>query len=498
MRLPRCDSPMRRERMSPTRGADRVQRARNSSSASASTSGQVRSSRRTTSGVPSRRKRLRPSQGEAHTATCAVAAPYESSLLTRSPSSRSRPMRSSFGGPLRVAAAARCLSVIGMLLLAHDLAHFVLFLAVVGSEHVHGVAQVEQARVDARADPLLQRLANLALGAVGPGRARSRVIGREQGGALGVVADAQDLVEDALLELPVLAALADLVDGEDLHLAQGLETFARGEAAREPVSDVREQEEELLVAAADAFAQGELAEHRAEKVRLARPGRAAQEQGADARTRYVLVDEPAGAKQRPGLLRAVAAEVRERAIGELDRQAQCGEGGDAPRIPAAGAGLHGRVAPLVGGEDAAVAPAGRTSVRVGAGLGDDPAVAHREDETFAAARVAPIGSQGGSVHAPWPRARTREEECRGARSRPTRAAAGGSCDTLRDPSWAAWAPSVPGAPCRDRAPGSGAIAAGSAGAPRRPRTSTLRHRWRGGPRRAPPAPPRYRAREDPG
>src|SRR5205085_3545905 len=169
-------------------------------------------------------------------------------------------MRSSFGGPLRVAAAAGCLSVIGMLLLAHDLAHFVLLLAVVGSEHVHRVAEVEQARVDARADPLLQRLANLALGAVGPGRARARMVGREQGGALGVVADAQDLVEDALLELPVLAALPDLVDGEDLHLAQGLEPLARGEAAGKPVAEVGEEEEEFLVAAADALAERQLAE----------------------------------------------------------------------------------------------------------------------------------------------------------------------------------------------------------------------------------------------
>src|SRR5256885_2318905 len=334
MRLPRCDSPMRRERMSPTRGADRVQRARNSSSASASTSGQVRSSRRTTSGVPSRRKRLRPSQGEAHTATCAVAAPYESSLLTRSPSSRSRPMRSSFGGPLRVVAATACLSVIGMLLLAQDLAHFVLLLAVVGSEHVHRVAEVEQARVDARADPLLERLADLALGAVGPRRARWRVIGREQGGALGVVADAQDLVEDVLLELPVLAALADLVDGEDLHLAQWLEPFARGEAAGEPVADVREQEEEFLVTPPDALAQRQLAEHGAEQVGLSRSRRSAQEQGADARAGDVLVNEPAGAQERPRLLRAVAAVVGQRPIGGLVRQPQRPERGGGPGVPA--------------------------------------------------------------------------------------------------------------------------------------------------------------------
>src|SRR3954471_2890273 len=200
-------------------------------------------------------------------------------------------MSSSFGGPLRVVAATGCLSVIGMLLLAQDLAHFVLLVAVVGTEHVHRVAEVEQARIDARADPLLERLADLALGAVRPGRAGPRVVGREQGGALGVVADAEDLVEDVLLELAVLAALPDLVDGEDLDLAQRLEPFARGEPAGEPVPDVREQEEEFLVASPDALVQRQLAEHRAEQMGLSRSGRSAQEEGANARPGDELVDE---------------------------------------------------------------------------------------------------------------------------------------------------------------------------------------------------------------
>src|SRR5256885_10281070 len=202
-------------------------------------------------------------------------------------------MSSSFGGPLRVVAAAGCLSVIGMLLLAPDVAHFVLLLAVVRSEHVHRVAEVEQARVDARAHALLERLADFALGAVGPGRAGTRVVGREKGRALGVVADAEDLVEDTLLELAVLAALADLVDGEDFHLAQRRKPFAGGDCAGEPVADVGEQEEELLVAPADALAQRQLSEHGAEQVGLSRPRRSAEEQGAYARPRHVLVDEAA-------------------------------------------------------------------------------------------------------------------------------------------------------------------------------------------------------------
>ena len=58
---------------------------------------------------------------------------------------------------------------------------------------------------------------------------RARIVGREQGGAAGVVADAEDLVEDALLELAVLAPLADLVDGEHVHLAYRLEPLTRRE-----------------------------------------------------------------------------------------------------------------------------------------------------------------------------------------------------------------------------------------------------------------------------
>src|SRR5207249_1422287 len=61
--------------------------------------------------------------------------------------------------------------------------------------------------------------------------ARARIVRREQRGAPGVVANAEDLVEDALLELAVLAALADLVDGQYVHVTQRLEPLARGDAS---------------------------------------------------------------------------------------------------------------------------------------------------------------------------------------------------------------------------------------------------------------------------
>src|SRR5207244_9345418 len=137
----------------------------------------------------------------------------------------------------------------------------VLVLAMVGTDDVDQVAQLVQARVDALPDALFEGLADLALGAEAPGRAGARIIGREQRGAAGVVADRDDLVEHALLELAVLPALADLVDGEHLDLPQRLEPLPAGEAAGEAVADVAQQEEELLVAAADPLAQGQLAEH---------------------------------------------------------------------------------------------------------------------------------------------------------------------------------------------------------------------------------------------
>jgi len=105
-----------------------------------------------------------------------------------------------------------------MLLLALSLSLFVFTGTVVGTFDLDHVAEIEQARVDARSDALLEVLPRLAFGAVGPLRARAGIIGREQGGALRVVADAHDLVEDALLEF-ALPALADLVDGEDFDLA---------------------------------------------------------------------------------------------------------------------------------------------------------------------------------------------------------------------------------------------------------------------------------------
>src|SRR5262245_106555 len=111
----------------------------------------------------------------------------------------------------------------GRLLIFEQLALLVLVLAVVGTHHVDEVAQLVEPRVDALPDALLERLAGLAFGAEAPGSAGARIVGGEERGAAGVVADGDDLVEHALLELAVLAALADLVDGEHLDLAQRLE-----------------------------------------------------------------------------------------------------------------------------------------------------------------------------------------------------------------------------------------------------------------------------------
>src|SRR5438445_208997 len=200
----------------------------------------------------------------------------------------------------------------GCLLIVEQLALLVLVLAVVGTKDVHEVAQLVEARVDALPDALLERFPRLAFRAEAPGSAGARIVRRQQGGAAGVVADRDDLVEHALLELAVLAALADLVDGEHLYLPERLEPLAAGEAAREAVADVAEQEEELLVAAAHAFAQRQLAQHGGEKGGLSRPGRPAQEQGARSRClRHELVDETASAGERagpPGAVRPVAAQ----------------------------------------------------------------------------------------------------------------------------------------------------------------------------------------------
>src|SRR5712692_4212902 len=74
-RSPWCNSPQRRERMSPMPRAFGLHSLLSSASASASTSGQARSSRTTTSGAPWAATARRASQGELHTATCAAARP---------------------------------------------------------------------------------------------------------------------------------------------------------------------------------------------------------------------------------------------------------------------------------------------------------------------------------------------------------------------------------------------------------------------------------------
>src|SRR5207237_1327069 len=93
----------------------------------------------------------------------------------------------------------------GCLLIVEQLALLVLVLAVVGTKDVHEVAQLVEARVDALPDALLERFPRLAFRAEAPGSAGARIVRRQQGGAAGVVADRDDLVEHALLELAVLA-----------------------------------------------------------------------------------------------------------------------------------------------------------------------------------------------------------------------------------------------------------------------------------------------------
>src|SRR2546421_10491534 len=152
------------------------------------------------------------------------------------------------------------------LLVVEQFSLLVLVLPVIGADDVDQVAQLVEARVDALSDALLESLANFAFGAEAPGGARAGIVGGEQGGAAGVVADGDDLVQHALLEFAVLPALADLVDGEHLDLPKRLEPLAAGESAREAVADVAQKEEELLVAAAHGLLERQLAQHAAEQV----------------------------------------------------------------------------------------------------------------------------------------------------------------------------------------------------------------------------------------
>src|SRR5512140_1637868 len=202
MRSP--SSPRSRERTTArVRAADRL---RSVPIASSSPAGQERSSRSTTSVSASAAS---ATEGACATATCAGR-----SRRTRSASWRSRPTSSIFG---RVVAR---------------LSGIMLDLPLVGTGDVDQVAHLVQPGEDARPHPLLQVLRRLAVGAELPaGGSGPGVVGREQGGTSGVVADADDLVEHSLLELAVLAALADLVDGQHVHLAQRLQPLARGETA---------------------------------------------------------------------------------------------------------------------------------------------------------------------------------------------------------------------------------------------------------------------------
>src|SRR5438874_1446148 len=267
-----------------------------------------------------------------------------------------------------------------------DVALLVVLGAPVARVHLDDVGHLLDARIDARPDPRLQVLRRLPVGLELPERSVGRIVGGEQRRPRGVVADADDLVEDALLELAVLPALADLVDGEHVHLPQGLEPFARREPVGKPVPDVREQEEELLVPPAHPLARRQLAEHRRQEVGLAGPGRPAEEQGPlPAGAGHVLVDESPRAGQRPLLGGAVDAVFGERAGDELGRQPQAGEQRQPARIGAAGAAAQDLVAALVARVEPPGPAADGAGVRALAGRGYRPAFPELKDETLAAA-----------------------------------------------------------------------------------------------------------------
>src|SRR3954471_7410074 len=411
---------------------------------------------------------------------CAMRTRPGKSRRMRSASCRSRPTSRSLG---RVVAS---------------LAGIVLHLPLVGTGDVEQVAHLVQPGEDARANPRFQVFRGLAVGAELPaGGARPRIVGGEQRGAAGVVADADHLVEDALLELAVLAALADLVDGEDVHLAQRLQPFSRGEAAGEAVADVGEEQEELLVPAAHALPRRQLAQHGGEQVRLSRAGRPAEEQGAlPPRPRDELVHVPSRAQQGALLRGAVGPPARERPIEELGRQPQPGEQREPPRVGAAAAAAKHLVAALVARVEPSLAVARGTIRRAGAGDGHAAALALLEGEPLAVTsgarglrRWQRLGHLPGS-----PREGTRGEAGRGARwPRRAASAAGcaGSCGGTSPP---AVAPASRAAPRRPAAMPTGAARAAipSARAPppsisRRPRDE------RGDPRPRRPGIARWRA-----
>src|SRR5712664_2577317 len=294
-----------RERISARRRA--ADSSRSWQRAPSSSSAQFRSSSSTTS-----------RSGRARTAcegACAIPTCAGRSRRTRSASCRSRPTSKTFRG-------------------ASDL---MVVLALVGPIDVDQVAHLVQPAVDAGADALLEVFGALSVGPEFPARgARARIIRGQQRGAPGVVADADDLVEHALLELAVLAALADLVDGQHVDLPQRLQPLARGEAAGEAVADVGEQEEEFLVPPPHSLAGGELAQHGAEQVRLPAAGWSAEEQRALSRSAgHELVDEAAGARPRDLLVGAHPLVPLQRPVEELQGQAQAGEEREPARVGAA-------------------------------------------------------------------------------------------------------------------------------------------------------------------
>src|SRR5713101_10079050 len=67
-------------------------------------------------------------------------------------------------------------------------------------------------------------------------RAR-RVVRREESGAICVVPNGNDLIENSLFEFSIASPLSELVDGQHIYRAQRLEPFPSGHAVRKAVPD---------------------------------------------------------------------------------------------------------------------------------------------------------------------------------------------------------------------------------------------------------------------
>src|SRR5581483_4386802 len=143
-------------------------------------------------------------------------------------------------------------------------------------------------------------------------------VGGKEGRPIGVVAAADELVEDLALELG-RPALAQLVDGEHFDLRERRERHERGHIAHEGFFDLGDQEAELHVAGADAALEGEMLKRAAEQVGLAGAG-GAPEQYPLTEARIAL-GEALDAAQGVAESRLVGAKALESFAAEMPRDA---------------------------------------------------------------------------------------------------------------------------------------------------------------------------------